>query len=58
MAPPLAAEIKAMAERIEELEVALRAAVSFVQGRHTDPEDGHARMVIAAIRGALRKERD
>lgn len=45
--------------RIEELEVALRAALSFVQERHPDHSDGHAQMVIAAIRGALRKrERD
>lgn len=46
------------AARIEELEVALRAALSFVQGRHTDHNDGHAVMVIAAMRGALRKPRD
>lgn len=47
------------AERIEELEVCIRAALSFVQGRHTDPNDGHAGMVIAAMRGALAKrERD
>ena len=44
--------------RIEELEIALRAALSFVQGRHPDHSDGHAQMVIAAIRGALRKDRD
>jgi len=41
--------------RIEELEIAIRAALSFVQGRHADPNDGHARMVIAALRGALAK---
>jgi len=45
-------------DRIEELEIALRAALSFVQGRHTDHNDGHAQMVIAALRGALRKPRD
>lgn len=48
----------AQKERIEELEVALRAALSFMQGRHTDHRDGHAQMVIAALRGALRKDRD
>lgn len=45
-------------DRIEELEIALRAALSFMQERHTDHNDGHAQMVIAAVRGALRKERD
>lgn len=44
--------------RIDELEVALRAALSFLQDRHTDHSDGHAQMVIAAVRGALRKDRD
>ena len=45
--------------RVEELEIAVRAALSFVQGRHTDQTDGHAQMVIAALRGALRNsERD
>lgn len=42
-------------ERIEELEIAIRAALSFVQGRHADFNDGHAQMVIAALRGALAK---
>ncbi len=46
------------AQRIEDLEIALRAALSFVQERHADPNDGHAVMVIAAVRGALRKDRD
>lgn len=51
--------LKAACDRIEELEVALRAALSFVQERHTDHNDGHAQMVIAALRGALRnRERD
>ncbi len=50
--------INAACDRIEELEIALRAALSFVQQRHTDHDDGHAQMVIAAMRGALRKERD
>jgi hypothetical protein len=45
-------------ERINALEVVLRAALSFVQSRHTDPNDGHAVMVVAAMRGALRKPRD
>ncbi len=44
------------ARRIEELEIAIRAALSFVQGRHADPNDGYARMVIAALRGALAKD--
>ena len=42
-------------KRIDELEIALRAALSFMQERHADHNDGHARMVIAAVRGALRK---
>lgn len=46
------------ARRIEDLEIALRAALSFAQERHSDPNDGHAVMVIAAMRGALRKDRD
>ena len=47
------------AQRIEELEIAIRAALSFVQDRHADHNDGHAQMVIAALRGALRnRERD
>ena len=53
-----AAEFKRLDARIEELEIALRAALSFVQERHTDHNDGHAQMVIAAMRGALRKPRD
>ena len=44
-----------MGERIEELEIAIRASLSFVQERHTDHSDGHAQMVIAALRGALAK---
>jgi hypothetical protein len=45
--------------RVDELEVAARAALSFVQERHADHSDGHAQMVIAALRGALAKrERD
>lgn len=51
--------MKAACDRIEELEVVVRAALSFVQERHTDHDDGHARMVIMALRGALAKrERD
>lgn len=50
--------INAACDRIEGLEIAMRAALSFVQERHTDPNDGHAVMVIAAMRGALRKDRD
>jgi hypothetical protein len=49
------ATLKERDGRIEDLEIALRAALSFVQGRHTDPNDGHAVMVIAAMRGALAK---
>lgn len=48
------AERVAFNGRIEELETAIRAALSFVQGRHPDHSDGHAQMVIAALRGALR----
>lgn len=42
------------AGRVEELEVAVRAALSFMQDRHASGDDGHAQMVIAALRGALR----
>lgn len=42
-------------DRIIALEIAIRAALSFVQGRHADSNDGHAQMVIAALRGALEK---
>lgn len=45
-------------ERIEQLEIALRAALSFIQERHTNHGDVRAQMVIAAVRGALRKDRD
>lgn len=45
-------------QRVEDLEVALRAALSFLQERHADHSDGHAQMVITAVRGALRKPRD
>lgn len=41
-------------KRIEELEIAVRAGLSFVQGRFPDHSDGHAVMIIAALRGALR----
>jgi hypothetical protein len=43
------------AARIGEMEICIRAALSFLQERHTDPNDGHALMVIAALRGALAK---
>lgn len=56
--PEVSGYLDAKHKRIEELEIALRAALSFVQGRHPDHSDGHAQMVIAAIRGALRKDRD
>lgn len=46
-------------KRIEGLEIVVRAALSFVQERHPDHDDGHARMVIMALRGALaERERD
>jgi hypothetical protein len=52
-------EFRRLDARVEELEVVVRAALSFVQGRHMDHNDGHAQMVIAAMRGALAKrERD
>jgi hypothetical protein len=40
--------------RVEDLEVCIRAALSFMQERFPDHSDGHAVMVIAAMRGALR----
>lgn len=46
------------AQRIEELEIALRAALSYIQNQPCSQGNGHAEMVIAAIRGALRKDRD
>ena len=46
------------ARRITDLEIALGAALSFMQDRHPDHSDGHAQMVIAAVRDALRKDRD
>ena len=49
-----AATVRKQHDRIEELEVAVRAALSFAQERHADHSDGHAQMVIAALRGALR----
>lgn len=51
-----AAEFKRLDARVEELEIAIRAALSFVQGRFPDHSDGHAVMVIAALRGALRNK--
>lgn len=48
---------RAMDKRVEELEVAVRAALSFVQERFSDQgtySDGHAQMVAMALRGALR----
>jgi hypothetical protein len=56
--PDVAQYCDEKAERINDLEVVLRTALSFIQNRHTDPNDGHAVMVIAAMRGALRKPRD
>jgi hypothetical protein len=52
-------EFRLLDARIDELQIAVRAALSFVQDRHSDHNDGHAQMVIAALRGALRnRERD
>lgn len=46
-------------ERIEELEVAVRAALSYIQNQPGSQGYGHAEMMIAALRGALAKrERD
>lgn len=47
-------ELSVAKARIAELECAVRAALSFVQERHTDHSDGHAQMVAMALRGALR----
>lgn len=44
----------AACDRIEELEMAVRAALSFVQERHPNHSDGHAQLVVMALRGALR----
>lgn len=46
------------AERIDDLECAVRAALSFIQGRYPDHSDGHAQMVIMALRGVLRLGRE
>jgi hypothetical protein len=40
--------------RVEELEVAIRAALSYIQNQPVSHGNGHAEMVIAALRGALR----
>ncbi len=53
--PDVAAYLDELHARVEQLEIAIRAALSFVQGRHADTNDGHAQMVIAALRGALAK---
>ena len=55
-----AATVCKQATRIEELEIAVRAALSFVQGHHqVDGKftDGHAEMVVSALRGALRNSK-
>jgi hypothetical protein len=46
--------------RIAELEIAIRAALSYIQNQPGSQGNGHAEMVIAALRGALRNsaERD
>lgn len=43
------------AERAEALEVCVHAALSFMDERHNDPNDGHSIMLKAALRGALAK---
>lgn len=59
LSEPQDERLEQAAQRIEDLEVVIRAALSFVQERHTDHNDGHAQMVIFALRGALAKrERD
>lgn len=53
-------EAEAAKRRIEELEIAIRAALSFIQERHCDNgtySDGHAEMVAMALRGALKPDR-
>lgn len=48
--------------RVEELEIAVRAALSFIQDRHYRYgayDDRHAQAVVMALRGALaNRERD
>lgn len=44
--------------RIEQLEIVLRAALSYIQERHSACEDRRTDDVIAAVRAALRKDRD
>jgi hypothetical protein len=41
------------AERIEELEIVVRAALSYLQNQPKD--DGHAELLVCALRGALAK---
>lgn len=55
--PDVSGYLDQKSERIEQLEVVIRAALSFIQDRHRSPEDGHAVMVTAALRGALRDGR-
>ena len=50
--------IRQACDRIEELEVAVRAALSYIQNQPVSHGNGHAEMIIAALRGALRKDRD
>ena len=50
--------IRNLQDRIDDLESALRAALSFIQEKHADHSDRRAVMVIAAVRGALCKDRD
>ena len=42
-------------DRIEELEVAVRVALSYIQNQPCSNGNGHAEMVIATLRGALNK---
>lgn len=55
-----AAKVCTQADVIEGLEVAIRAALSFVQERFSDQgtySDGRAQMVAMALRGALARSK-
>lgn len=43
------------AERIEDLEMLVRATILFMEEGHTDENDGYATLVLAALRGALKE---
>lgn len=50
--------MNAACDRIEELEIAVRAALSYIQNQPGSNGNKHADQIIGALRGALRKERD